>query len=131
MKTLFKTTIISGLFLSSLFFSCKKQDGYSDEVNTTENQVGSSQSATDSTATDNAGPAANNDVSGSGNKNTANSGAQSINAGTKEAENGEVKGRGTGTGPGPSPKDGAAYSGPSDPQNLKADTTKTKAKKKK
>jgi hypothetical protein len=130
MKTLFKTTIISGLFLSSLLFSCKKQDGYSDEVNTTENQVDSSQTAADSIAKDNAGPAGNSDIGGTGDKGAANTGAESINAGKTEAGKEEVKGTGTGTGPGPSPKDGAAYAGPSDPQNIKADTTKIKAKKK-
>lgn len=129
MKKQFKTIIAYSLILSGLLSSCKKQDGYSDEVTTTQQTQtsDSTQTAADSSATNNNATPGNSSAGDAGA--TPNTGAESTNVagqGTHDDAN-ETKGTGTGTGPGPSVKDGAAYSGPSDPQNEKIKTTKSKA----
>jgi hypothetical protein len=127
-----KTTITCGLLLTALLFSCKKQDGYSDEVQTNVNTtaVDSAGSSADTSGVNSAGPAGKSAVGGAGDKGAGNTGAESINAGNKESGGNEAKGTGTGSGPGPSAKDGSAYAGPSDPSNFVKDTLK-KGKKKK
>lgn len=133
MKKQFKTILACGLILSGLMSSCKKQDGYSDEVITNQKTSDSTQTSTDSSAT-NTTTLSKGSVGGEGGDVvTPNTGAESTNAaeqGTGGDPN-EAKGTGTGTGPGPSAKDGAAYSGPSDPQNETIKTTKSKTSSKK
>lgn len=150
MKRLFKTIILATLIFTGILYSCKKQDGYSDQVNTIQDQRDSTSTLKDSLSGSNGVPA-NSSSSGGSNKDVPNSGAESTNAASNtgttttggtatgngkagstntvnaEPENNETKGTGTGTGPGPSAKDGSAYSGPSDPQNSKIETKKNKA----
>lgn len=130
MKKNIKLTITLVLIVTGLLFSCKKQDGYSDEVQTNQN---SGNTATETV----------NDSIGANDKNASNgslgtdaqpagaqsTGSQSLNAG--DANSGgtgsanSTKSTGTGSGPGPSAKDGAAYAPSSDPkQNPKRDTIK-------
>ncbi|MFQ6602132.1 hypothetical protein [Flavobacterium sp. C3NV] len=132
MKKQLITIITYGLILNGLLSSCKKQDGYSDEVTTTQQTQtsDSTQTATDSSTTNNSATPGN---SSAGDVGAPNTGAESTNAASQgtSVDVNEVKGTGTGTGPGPSVKDGAAYSGPSDPQNEKIKTSKNKAAPKK
>lgn len=130
MKIQFKTTIIYAFILSGFLSSCKKQDGYSDEVTTTQKTIDSTQTASDSVTTNNTATPSNTPA-GAGEKTAPNTGAESTNAGNQESGSNpnEAKGTGTGSGPGLSSKDGAAYSGPSDPQNSKIKTTKSKSAK--
>ncbi|MFH6948176.1 hypothetical protein ACHRV6_06795 [Flavobacterium sp. FlaQc-51] len=134
MKKQFKTILACGLILSGLMFSCKKQDGYSDEVITNQKTSDSTQTSTDSSAKNDTTTLSKGSVGGAaGDVVTPNTGAESTNAaeqGTGGDPN-KAKGTGTGTGPGPSAKDGAAYSGPSDPQNETIKTTKSKTTPKK
>lgn len=146
MNMLFKSTIAFGLIITGLLFSCKKQDGYSDEIQTNPNPVtiDSTGTSSDSASINNTGPAGTNAVGGGGDKGAGNSGAQSINAGNAESGNTGsgntgsgntgsgntgAKGTGTGSGPGPSAKDGSAYAGPSDPTNFQDTVKKGKNKK--
>jgi len=132
MKKQLITIITYSLILNGLLSSCKKQDGYSDEVTTTQQTQtsDSTQTATDSSTTNNSATPGN---SSAGDVGAPNTGAESTNAASQgtSVDANEVKGTGTGTGPGPSVKDGAAYSGPSDPQNEKIKTSKSKAAPKK
>ena len=95
MKILAKSKILFVIAVTGLLFSCKdkKQDGYSDEIETLEYPADSADSATTVSDT--------TDISGFSTTNTTPKGS----SGTDEG------GTGTGTGPGESPKDGATYSG--------------------
>lgn len=79
---LLKSTITLGLILTGLLFSCKKQDGYSDEIQTNPNPVtvDSTGNSSDSTSINNTGPAGISAESGGVDRGAGNSGAQSINA---------------------------------------------------
>ncbi|WP_456312384.1 hypothetical protein [Pseudomonas shirazensis] len=98
MKKLHISKITIVLAFTGLLFSCKdnKQDGYSDEIETVQVPVDTTNSAT---------PASDStEISGFSTTNTNEKGS----SGTDEG------GTGTGSGPGESPKDGATYSGPSE-----------------
>jgi hypothetical protein len=129
MKTLFKTTILYVLILTGFLVSCKKQDGYSDTVETFKNPIDSSKTSTDSLNKNSDGSTGTTSAGSTQNAGAANTGAQSTNSTNTVSGPNEAKGTGTGIGPGPSAKDGSAYSGPSDPQNSKIKTTKSKGAK--
>jgi hypothetical protein len=134
MKKQFKTILAYGLILGGLLSSCKKQDGYSDEVSTTQKASDSTaHTAADSSTTNNTATPGKSSTGSSGDMLAPNTGAESTNAASQStaSDANEVKGTGTGTGPGPSAKDGAAYSGPSDPKNDTIKTAKSKAARKK
>lgn len=133
MKTLIKSTITLGLILTGLLFSCKKQDGYSDEVQTNQNTANTATGTVSDTASVNT-----TDVNNSSEMDGAQAaGAQSTGtqagaagSGTTGSGNTNTKETGTGGGPGPSAKDGSAYTPSSDPKNaVKKDTTIKKASK--
>ena len=134
MKTVLKSTFTYGLILTGLLFSCKNQDGYSDDIQTVHNPIDTVKTTTDSITVNTTGPDGNSAIEGTGDKGAGNTGAESANAGNTTSAaatpgNTESNGTGTGSGPGPSPKDGSAYAGSSDPQNDAVKTT-DKSKKK-
>lgn len=74
MKTLVKSTIIFGLIVGGLLTSSKKQDGYSDEVQTNPNPTAadSAEAASDSSSKNEWGPAGKSAVGGTGDKGAGN-----------------------------------------------------------
>ncbi|QSB29120.1 hypothetical protein [Flavobacterium sp. CLA17] len=131
MKKFIKSIIMLGLILTGLLFSCKKQDGYSDEVQTTQTPV----DTTNGTVSDSAGvhnTDANAPMTGTQAAGAQSTGSQSgvSSSGNTGSGNNNTKGTGTGSGPGPSAKDGSAYAPSSDPKNaVNSDTIKKKASK--
>lgn len=133
MKKVITSKITFVALLAGLFISCKNNDGYSDEVQTNQNTVATDSSANqaDSLNANSTGPAGKSTIGGTGDKGAGNTGAESLNAGSTTSGSTDKDGAltGTGTGPGPSAKDGSAYAGPSDPQNIKDTANKTKKNK--
>jgi len=109
MKILATSKILFVAAVTGLLFSCKdkKQDGYSDQIETLEYPADSSDTTT--TVSDTA------EISGFSTTNTTPKGS----SGTDEG------GTGTGSGPGESPKDGATYSGPSEKSKKDFNAKKT------
>ncbi|HEX8016085.1 MAG TPA: hypothetical protein VF465_12695 [Flavobacterium sp.] len=121
MKAQIKSAITLGLIMTGLLFSCKHQDGYSDEVHTNQNPG----NATNETVNDTIGgnnSSLGTDVQPAGAQST---GSQSTNSGVTNSGSGNSNSKGTGNGPGPDPKDGAVYTPSSDPKQItKKDTIK-------
>jgi hypothetical protein len=116
MKAQIKSVITLGLIMTGLLFSCKHQDGYSDEVHTNQNPGDANNETVNDTIGGN-NSSMGTDVQPAGAEST---GSQSTNSGS-----GNSNSKGTGNGPGPDAKDGAVYTPSSDPKQLtKKDTIK-------
>ncbi|MBE8726436.1 hypothetical protein [Flavobacterium hungaricum] len=138
MKNQIKLTITLGIILTCFLFSCKKQDGYSDEVyNNPNSGNAAAETPNDSASTNNNAAAPNAQstaaqATSSGDMNTGSGEAGPITGAESTASgNNETKGTGTGSGPAHSAKDGASYTPSSDPkQNAQKDTVKKSTKRK-
>ena len=119
--------------MTGLLFSCKKQDGYSDEVQTNQTPVDTTTGMVSDTGSVNNTHADNNSqMTGAQAAGAQSTGSQSgvSSSGNTGSGNNNTKGTGTGSGPGPSAKDGSAYAPSSDPKNaVNRDTIKKKASK--
>lgn len=143
MKNQIKLTITLGIILTCFLFSCKKQDGYSDEVYNNPNSGNPAAETPNDTASTNNSSAVPNDKTagtqstadqsaGSGDVNSEDKKSGPITGAESTAGNNETKGTGTGSGPGHSANDGASYTPSSDPkQNGNRDTIKKSIKRKK
>ncbi|MFB9080739.1 hypothetical protein ACFFLS_21595 [Flavobacterium procerum] len=119
MKSLVNIKMLSIITISCFLFSCKNNnDGYSDEIETVQTPVDSTNTVPDTTSLDNA----SNQNEG-GNPDDSNTGASSISSNSSNASSKSTAG--TGSGPGESAKDGATYT------NTKASDSLKKSYKKK
>ncbi|MFD1602442.1 hypothetical protein ACFSJW_21560 [Flavobacterium artemisiae] len=143
MKNQIKLTVILGIILTCFLFSCKKQDGYSDEVyNNPNSENAAAETPNDTASTTNSSAVTNDQTAGTQSTNNHSAGSGDANSGGEQsgpitgaestAGNDETKGTGTGSGPGHSANDGASYTPSSDPkQNGNKDTIKKSIKRKK
>ncbi len=112
MRTVFKLHVMLVLVLTGLLGSCKNnQDGYSDEIQTSETPIDSTKTAADTTQT------ANDSGVGEEGANTGGMSSGSNNSSATTA--------GKGSGPGESAEDGSTYSKSS---GVQKDSIKSKAK---
>lgn len=110
MKTLFKSKYIFLLIVIGILFSCKKQDGYSDEIETGKVVDDTSQIVTDTINVNN-----NKGVNSTGNNSPTVISGKSSNASSA----------GTGSGPGENANDASTYTSSS---GVQQDSVSSKAK---
>ena len=145
MKNQIKLTITFGITLTCLLFSCKNQDGYSDEIYTNPNphsENSTAKTVSDSAGVTNGGVGSNTQPTGAQSTGYQSANSGDVNAGSarsgsitgaQSATSGEKETKGTGVenGPGNSAKDGAVYTPHSDPrQRANKDTIQKKSSKK-